>query len=140
VVALIVKPNLSGSNAFPLSLPYLKNCLECHYLPRSSCLWSNQMNASPELFLSVISYSFQSYLDPATHMDAIHGRNPGRRAIWHRLEAIGLVNQQLADPVLSVSDNTIVTISSLMATEVSSLPMPQENEMHADQWVRSQRI
>jgi Fungal specific transcription factor domain len=68
----------------------------------------------------------------ATHMDAIHGRNPGRRAIWHRLEAICLLNQQLADPVLSVSDNTIVTISSLMATEVSSLPVPQENEMHVN--------
>ncbi len=87
------------------------------------------------------SSAFHTILSAAaTHMDAIHGRNPGRRAIWHRLEAIRLVNQQLADPVLSLSDNTIVTISSLMATEVSSLPMPQDDEMRVDQWVRPQRI
>lgn len=76
----------------------------------------------------------------ATHMDAVHGRNPGKRALWHRKEALRILNQQLADPVLSLSDDTIVTIEALMATEVSSLPMPQDDEMRVNQYIRLQRI
>jgi hypothetical protein len=77
--------------------------------------------------------SFHTILSAAaTHMDAIHGRNPGRRAIWHRLEAIRLINQQLSEPVLRLSDDLIVTVSSLMATEVSFLPVSQSNELDVD--------
>jgi hypothetical protein len=53
----------------------------------------------------------------ASHLDAMNGIKPGQRALWHRTEAIRLVNRYLADPILSTSDRTIFAVAMLMAQE-----------------------
>jgi hypothetical protein len=62
----------------------------------------------------------------ATHLDGVYGRSPGRSAICHRLEAIRLVNQQLSDPILGLSEETIITVCSLMSMEVTHMLMRWE--------------
>ena len=40
--------------------------------------------------------------------------------LYHKLEAMRLINDQISDPVLSTSDGCINTIASLALTEVSN--------------------
>jgi hypothetical protein len=66
---------------------------------------------NPPAFHSILAIA-------ATHIDALFGKRPGQRAIWHRVEAIRMVNQQLGGAIIDIPQ-ALMTIANLMTIEVS---------------------
>jgi len=56
----------------------------------------------------------------ASHKDFLYERNARADAAKHRISTIQLVNKRLSDPVKSVSDGTIMAITTLWCLEVRS--------------------
>jgi hypothetical protein len=106
---MLIRPCLEGIKAYPTSLYGRRK--HSPFLIKSS--WTPVDISNAGAFHGTLDYA-------GIHVGKIIGRIPPRRAFYHKMKAMRLINEWLNDSVEATSDATILSVAKLLTLEVWS--------------------